>query len=52
VIPYTGKAIQTAILASTKTLFSQPEEGIQHVFLKHHFLQQIKHGIKMHMAVF
>ena len=26
-IPYTGKAIQTAILTSTKTLFSQPEEG-------------------------
>ena len=26
-IPYTDKTIQTVILASTKTLFSQPEEG-------------------------
>jgi hypothetical protein len=24
---------------------------IQHVFLKHHFLQKIMHGIKMHKAI-
>jgi len=31
-IPHTDKAIQTAILASTKTLFSQPEGGYSMFF--------------------
>ena len=31
-IPYADKAIQTAILASTKSLFSQPEGGYSMFF--------------------